>query len=233
MRLGVPCSLVVPIINLVIRYNTAVVVVRRASSGDSRMDMKAIVDSEKIFLPVDADIEVGDRIEQQLPNGKTRTMIITKVDVLQSPFGSAVLDHTEAEYTTPTAQSKERRSPQVGPIFNVRANNVQVATGDRSHQTMTVGQTSEQLVLVIQGIVEILEAFGLTRGRETELAEAQQDAVADVTSDEPTAEGVRRFYDWVLGCVRQGGTAAAVAAVTAASSGLLHDAETLVRAIGD
>jgi hypothetical protein len=228
--------LVVPIINLVIRYNTAVVVVRRTSSGDTRIDMKAVVDSGKIFLPVDADIEEGDRVEQQLPNGKTRTIIITKVDVLQSPFGSGVLDHTEAEYTTSTAQSKrmdqDRRSPRVGPTFNVRANNVQVATGDRSRQTMTVGQTSEQLVLVIQGIVEILEAFGLTSGRESELAEAQQDAVADVTSNEPTAEGVRRFCNWVLGCVRQGATAAAVAAVTAASNGLLHDAETLVRAIG-
>ncbi len=68
--------------------------------------MKAVVDSEKIFLPVDADIEEGDHVEQRLPNGKTRTMLITKVDVLQSPSGSAVLDHTEAAYTTVTAQPK-------------------------------------------------------------------------------------------------------------------------------
>jgi CHAT domain len=90
----------------VLRYNTPVVVVRRTSGGDTRTDIKAIVDSEKIFLPVDADIEEGDHVEQRLPNGKTRTVLITKVDTFQSPFGSAVLDHTEAAYTTVTAQPK-------------------------------------------------------------------------------------------------------------------------------
>lgn len=62
--------------------------VRRASSGETRIDIKADVDSEVMVLPVDADIEEGDRVDQQLLNGKTRTLIITTVDVLQSPCGS-------------------------------------------------------------------------------------------------------------------------------------------------
>jgi hypothetical protein len=37
-------------IDLVVRYNTPVVVVRRTSGSDTRTDMKAVVDSEKIFL---------------------------------------------------------------------------------------------------------------------------------------------------------------------------------------
>ena len=47
-------------------HNTAVVVVRRTSSGETRTGMKAAVDSEGMFLPVDADIEVGDRVDQRL-----------------------------------------------------------------------------------------------------------------------------------------------------------------------
>jgi hypothetical protein len=194
------------------------------------MEMRAVIDSEMIMLPVDADIEEGDRIERQLPNGKTQTLLVTKVDVLQSPLGGSGLDHTEARCSTFTAQSNRER--RFSPTINVSATNVQVATGDQSHQTMTVGQTVEQLVLVIDGIVEILQAFSFANGREAELAEVQQAAIADVTGDEPNANGVRRFCEWVVGCAKQGGTTAAVAAVTAASNGLLHDAEALAHAIG-
>jgi len=63
------------------------------------------------------------------------------------------------------------------------------------------------------------------------LEQAQEDAVQDITSKAPTGKGVKRFYDAVLRCVKQGGSAALVAAVTAATNGLLHDAEELVRAL--
>lgn len=89
-----------------LRYNTPIVVVRRTSGDNVRTDMNAIVDSDKILLPVDADIEAGDHVEQRLPNGKTRTVLITKVDVFQSPFGSRVHDHTEGTYTTVTVQPR-------------------------------------------------------------------------------------------------------------------------------
>jgi len=208
-------------------YNIPIVVIRGTEGGETRLGMKAIVDSSVLYLPVDADIEAGDRAEQKLPNGKVRILFITKVDVLQSPFGGSNLDHTEARYTTAPPQPKSRP----GDTFNVSATNVQVATGDRSQQTMTVGQTADHVVLVMQGITEMLQALGLTDGQNEELAALQDAAIADIESDEPSAEGVGRFYEWVLNCVKQGGTSAVVAAITAASSGLLHDAEAMVSAI--
>lgn len=212
-----------------INYNIPIVVVRRTDRGEDRLDMKAVIDTDKIFLPVDADIEEGDEVEQRLPNGKVRSIRITKVDVLQSPFGSTQLDHTEAKYTTALAESS---SSHGGDTFNVHAANVQVATGDQSHQTMTIGQTADQLVLVVKGISELLVALDLVQGREAELAEVQGSAICDITSEELATGGVRRFYKWTLDCVKKGGTAAAVAAVTATSNGLLHDAEALVHAVG-
>jgi hypothetical protein len=213
----------------VIPYNVPLVVVRQTPGGEERLEMKAVVDSKMLMLPVDADIEEGDHVEQLLPNGKTRAVTITKVDVIQSPFGSSELDHTEARYSTSAGTLRGKRRD--GPTVNVSAVNVQVATGDRTHQTMTVGQTSDQLVLVIEGLVEMLQAFSLASGREGELAEVEQAAVADVTSDQPSGSGVRRFYEWVVACVAQGGTAATAAAVTAAANGLIHDTEALIHAM--
>ena len=78
----------------------------------------------------------------------------------------------------------------------------------------------------------MLEAVGVAAGRESELAEVQQTAAAaDVTGDNPDAEGVRRFHNWVIDCVTKGGTAAIVAAVAAAANGLLNDAPAMVKAI--
>ena len=43
----------------------------------------------------------------------------------------------------------------------------------------------------------------------------------------PWANGVRHFHNWVIDCVKKGGTGATVAAVTAAANGLLNDALTV------
>jgi hypothetical protein len=139
---------------------------------------------------------------QRLPNGKVRVMRITKVHVLQSPFGSAELDHTEAKYTTALAESSS--SSHGGDTFNVHATNVQEATGDKSHQIMTIGQTADQLVLVVNGISELLVALNLVQGRESELAEVVASAIDDITSEEPATVGVRRFYD-LDPCLREAG----------------------------
>jgi hypothetical protein len=123
-------------IDLVIefRYNTPVVVVRGTSDGDIRMDMMAVVDSEKIFLPVDADIEEGDHVEQQLPNGKKRTMLITRVDVLQSPFGSTALGHTEAAYTTASGQPKQTAPTGLGAAARPAHQHEWVMSHEQSRQ---------------------------------------------------------------------------------------------------
>ncbi|WP_297614996.1 CHAT domain-containing protein [Nocardia sp.] len=51
-----------------------------------------------ITFRVDADVEDGDEVTDTLPNGKSKTMRLREVQVLQSPFGSGTLDHTGAKY---------------------------------------------------------------------------------------------------------------------------------------
>jgi hypothetical protein len=129
---------------IVLRYNTPVVVVRRTDGSDTRMHMKAVVDTEKIFLPVDADIEEGDHVEQQLPNGKTRTVLITKVDVLQSPFGSAALDHTEAAYTSATVQPKRTVAARPDPSTRPGRQREWVMSHEQSRQARLLTWLAEQ-----------------------------------------------------------------------------------------
>lgn len=86
---------------------------------------------------------------------------------------------------------------------------------------------------VLKGISELLVALDLAQGGDAKLVAVQESAIADITSKAPATDGVRRFYDWALACVKKGGTAAAVAAITAASNGLLHDADALVHAVGN
>lgn len=60
-----------------------------------------------ITFRVDADVEDGDEISYTLPNGKTKTMRLHDVHVLQSPFGrgSGRLDHTGAKYTVVSSKA--------------------------------------------------------------------------------------------------------------------------------
>jgi uncharacterized protein (TIGR02391 family) len=51
-----------------------------------------------ITFAVDADVEDGDEVTHTLPNGKTKTMRLQDVHVLQSPTGTGALDHTGAKY---------------------------------------------------------------------------------------------------------------------------------------
>jgi Transposase, Mutator family len=106
-----------------------------------------------------------------------------------------------------------------------------VATGDPAGQVMNIGPTTEQLSLVIRGLAEIIRAMSLSEGQEDVLTAAESAAVADVTAEHPTAAGVRRFLDWIRDCVQQGASAPVAAAVTALSTGILHDAEQLATAL--
>ena len=207
--------------------NIPIVVVRDTDSGESRVDMKPIVDTEVIFFRSTPTSRRGTG-SSRLPSGKTRTIHITKVAVLQSPFGSHDLDHTEAHFATTAPQ---RITTPMTTTFHVQATNVQIATGDRSHQTMTIGQTADHLVLLINRVAELLQATGVAHD-DAELNELREAAIADVTSDRPDAKAVRRFHEWVIDCTKKAGTAATVTAMTAAATGLLQDAEALVRATG-
>lgn len=114
--------------------------------------------------------------------------------------------------------------------ITIHGGNVQLATGDRSRQSMTVNESAAHIELLLQGIVEMLQASGASAGREPELIELRQSALNDLARSRST-NGLRRFSEWAVECAKTGATASTVAAVTAASNGLLHDAEALVQTI--
>jgi hypothetical protein len=130
------------------------------------------------------------------------------------------------------AVERQQSDRSRGPVINIHGGQVQMATGDYAQQTMSVGLATEQLVLVIQGLAEMIRGFQLDSGQEAKMEKLQHDAVADVISPRPSGNAVRRFYDWVLECLTQGASAAVSAAITAAANGMLHDAEQLTHTLG-
>jgi hypothetical protein len=141
-------------------------------------------------------------------------------------------DGATDSYLDAVAQQQPSSRSQSGPVINIHGGQVVMATGDYSQQTMNIGSAAEQLVLVIDGIAEMLRSLRLDSDYEATLERVRRDAVDDVTSQRPSGQAVKRFYDWVLGCVKQGGSVALTAAVTAAANGMLHDVEQLSRALG-
>lgn len=94
-------------------YDTPVRIVRAGPDGRSEtIQAKAYVYSDMMF-PITTDVEEGDQVEYELPNGKTRTVRLTEVVHNRSPrgMGSGRLDHIEAKYVLasrprPVAQPK-------------------------------------------------------------------------------------------------------------------------------
>jgi hypothetical protein len=212
---------------VLINYNVAITVVRREAGHDRRLSMMAVDGTNMYMLPVDADIQEGDSVEQTLPNGRVRTVHVTRVDVLQSPFGSSELDHTEAHYSrTPPAAAA------VGATtFNVTATNVQVATGPHAHQAMTVGATTDHLVELIKGIAELMSTTGAADGVQDELHEVRDAAIAHVNGTHRDPSAVQRFARWVTDRAKTGASSAVSAAIGAAVSGLIQNVEELARTI--
>jgi hypothetical protein len=157
------------------------------------------------------------------------------IRIYLSDAGVSCIERYDGEadkYLEAMEQKQPSQHSPSGPVINIHGGQVQMATGDYSQQTMNVGLAAEQLVLVINGVAEMLHGLRLDAGHGVTLERVRQDAVDDVTSERPSGQGVRRFYDWVLGCVSQGSSTALAAAVTAAANGMLHDVEQLSRALG-
>lgn len=217
-----------------INYNIPITVVRGSGPNEQRLPMDAMDLASSYALPVTADIQEGDRVEQVLPNGRTRTVYITKVDVLQSPFqGGSDLDHTDAYYSiTPPAPPSDGG----GTTWNVTATNVMVATGPHAHQTMTVGATTEHLVQLIKGIAELTVLSGAVQGNQDELERVRDEAITQVENKTPDAGAVQRFAEWVSARIKAGADAAVSkevgAAINATVSALVQNAESLTRALG-
>ncbi|RKQ35044.1 hypothetical protein [Kocuria tytonis] len=199
-------------------YNLDVTVVR----GDRRMACKAMDLNTMYTFPLDTDTEERDLVECLLPNGKVRTVRITKVDFLQSPYrqryGSmpGSLDHIEAHYST---QLVEPAPIDPGHTWHVNAANMQVATGDHSNQTLNVGSTPTELLAVAQGII------ALTRTINPEIVDDDADQWDDRVADALEKGAVRtleEFRDWAIDCVKQTGSAAVVPAMTMLMNQFLH-----------
>ncbi|WP_280357929.1 TIGR02391 family protein [Nocardia otitidiscaviarum] len=71
----------------------------------------------QVTFAVDADVEVGDELSWELPSGKTRTIRLQSVDVMQSPLrgtiGAGSLDHTSASYEVIDTKQAIRRPPKI------------------------------------------------------------------------------------------------------------------------
>lgn len=89
-------------------------VIRGMNLNSKQMKLKRVVDGrvveteidgvdlhgDGLTFAVDADVMVGDVVNYLLPNGREKSMTLTHIEVLQSPFpGGSSLDHTKAKYT--------------------------------------------------------------------------------------------------------------------------------------
>jgi predicted nucleotide-binding protein len=106
---------------------------RHANGTVDTFDIKGDdLGSGVVCFKVDADIEVGDVVSHVIPNGKTRTMRITEVDVHEAParFNSR-LDHTECAYEVVTAEVMGNVSPRqyAEPVPEVDPREVFVVVG--------------------------------------------------------------------------------------------------------
>ncbi len=158
------------------------------------------------------------------------------IDTLSGPVHSFVTDlgETVAERFYCDVKAYDDAMHQGVPnsvTWNVTGEQVQIATGDNAQQAINLGPTAEQIKLALQGVHELLAGLDLGPDATQRSAVLAEEAVADLDTKEPTGEPARRFLSWVRECVQEGGTAAAVAAVTAMSSGVLEDVERFVSAV--
>ncbi|ADB76080.1 TIGR02391 family protein [Geodermatophilus obscurus] len=87
-----------------IRYQTPVKILRSDGEDETTTtEAKAFI-GDQMYFPITTDVEEGDLVEYQLPNGKIRTVQLTKVAHNQSPFGgSRNLDHIAADFSVAVA----------------------------------------------------------------------------------------------------------------------------------
>lgn len=87
--------------------------VKRGLGASSTQHHERVLDSGKyLSLEISADIEEGDIAEYTLPNGKLKTVRVTKVEHFQSPFpNSSHMDNIKATYVAATENVINRPHP--------------------------------------------------------------------------------------------------------------------------
>lgn len=121
--------------------------------------------------------------------------------------------------------------PRVGATFNVNGQNVQVATGSQSQQTISIGQTAQDLAVALRGLTEMVQQLGFANGSD-ELDRLTEEAVADITSSQPTGEPARGLLDRLRAVASRQGNQALTTAVTLGVTAAADDVAALVAAVG-
>lgn len=80
-----------------ITFSTQVSRIRWTEQGDERVELPArFLPEGRLLLPKDVDIDVGDVVEETMPDGVTRTFRLSNVQFLNAGWGNGEFDHTEA-----------------------------------------------------------------------------------------------------------------------------------------
>lgn len=143
----------------------------------------------KLYLKVDADIEVGDIVEYNLPNGRPRTMKIIEHNVLQAPGGmhmTAGLDHAKCLYEIvtrkPISQPQRLNMPGLHPLIS-DASGSQMATKHYDDAIFNACKAVEERVHPLTGHPKNSKGVALSgKGLMTTVFNEQSPAL-DITSD--------------------------------------------------
>lgn len=143
----------------------------------------------KLYLAVDADIEVGDIVEYNLPNGKPRTMNIIEHHVLQAPGGmhmTSDLDHTKCLYEIvtrkPINQPQRVNMPGLHPLISI-ASGSQMATKHYDDAVFNACKAVEDRVQALTGYPKNAKGVALSgKGLMTTVFN-EQSPTLDITSD--------------------------------------------------
>lgn len=142
-----------------------------------------------ITFAVDADVEDGDEVTDTLPNGKTKTMRLREVHVLQNPFpmGDSMLDHTGAKYDLVSAKSALRQPapvslPGLHPLISA-ASGSQIASRHYDDAVFNACKAVEDRVQALTGYPKNAKGVALSGKGLMGKVFDEQAPLLDITSD--------------------------------------------------
>lgn len=120
---------------------------------------------------------------------------------------------------------------RAGATFNVNGQNVQVATGNQSQQTITIGQTAQDLALALRGLTEMVQQLGFADDGD-DLNRLTEEAVTDITSPRPTGAPARGLLERLRAVASRQGNQALTTAITLGVTAAADDVAALIAAVG-
>ncbi|BBZ29479.1 hypothetical protein MMAD_37740 [Mycolicibacterium madagascariense] len=146
-----------------------------------------------ITFAVDADIEDGDEVTDALPNGKTKTMRLREVQVLQNPFpgGNNRLDHTGAKYDVVSGRAALKQPtpvslPGLHPLVS-NASGSQIASGHYDDAVFNAFKAIEDRVQALAGHPKNPKGDALGGKGLMTVVFNEQSSLLDITSDNANA----------------------------------------------